>query len=85
MVKSRTALAISSALLLSACASYSEVQSLAPRLEAVSAKPMADVAGCIMPRARERWALLASIAPDGQAQVVTVARDGLQTLRTRAT
>lgn len=82
MVSPRIALVISASLLLSACASYSDVQALAPRIEAVSAKPVSEVAGCIMPRARDRWALLASIAPDGPAQVVTIARDGLQVLAT---
>lgn len=81
-MENRTVVLTIAAALLSACASYSEVQSLVPRVEAVSAKPVGEVAGCVMPKARERWALLATIAPDGPSQVVTVARDGLQVLAT---
>ncbi len=63
------------AALLTSCATYSEIQSKAPILEVVSAKTAAEYAGCIFPRARELWRSTATIGPDGDRQVLTVAGD----------
>src|SRR5690606_30138025 len=68
-------IAVLSVILLAACTTYSERQAQEPLLEVVSAKAPAAFAGCIMPKAREHWAGYATLGPDGDAQVLTIAVD----------
>lgn len=75
-------LALVASCLLAACSTYSEVQSMAPEIVVATAKAPAEYAGCIMPKARERWASYASIAPDGATQVLTIAVEGSRVLAT---
>ena len=67
---------------LAGCASYSEIQSLAPEVDFPTAKDPSGFVACVMPKARERWPNLATLGPDGSAQVITIAGDGYGTFAT---
>lgn len=64
---------LAAVVLLSGCASYSEMQATEPLLELTTSKTPDAYAGCVMPKARELWRSMVTIAPDGQSQVISVA------------
>lgn len=60
-------------ILLSGCASYSEIQDKTPTLELSSAKAPDVFAGCIAPKFMEIWPGMVFVIPDGVSTVVAVA------------
>lgn len=67
----RYAIAIA-ALLLSGCASYSEMQEKTPALQLTTAKTPAAYASCLSPKVMDIWPGMVSVIPDGDGTVVAI-------------